>query len=200
MNSAIRNRLITGFLLALFIIPMLAAGIMYVTGKGIPHKTVNHGALINPPLAFNKLGLLTPDQAQPDKLAKLNGKWLLIYINPQPCRQGCLDTLYKIRQTHTALNKDSDRLVRVLITTEPLAVNSRQPIIKGYPGTQSYAVSGKALTTFLANSPFSAETLTKGRLYVVDPLGNIMMTYALDIAFEPLLSDLKRLLQLSQIG
>lgn len=200
MSTAIKNKLITGLLLILFITPMLGAGIMYFTGKGIPHHTVNHGTLINPPLNFTSLNLSASADSQHNKSVKLNTRWLLLYVNPQPCGQLCLDTLYKIRQTHTALNKDSDRLIRVLITTEPLTLKLQQHIAKTYPGTQYYRVTRTVLAPFFANSPFSTETLSTGRLYVVDPLGNVMMTYPLNIAFKPLLSDLKRLLQLSQIG
>jgi hypothetical protein len=130
----------------------------------------------------------------------LNDKWLLLYINPQSCTQQCRDTLYKIRQVHTALNKDSDRLLNVFMTTGPLAIDVQQLYTKIYPGLQYYTITDTALAAFLATSPFSAETLAKGMLYIVDPLGNMMLTYAPDIGFEPLLSDLKRLLQLSQIG
>jgi len=39
-----------------------------------------------------------------------------------------------------------------------------------------------------------------GRSYLVDPLGNLMMSYPADAAPKGMLKDLKRLLRLSHIG
>lgn len=39
-----------------------------------------------------------------------------------------------------------------------------------------------------------------GRIYIVDPLGNLMMSYAADAKPKGLLEDLKKLLKLSHIG
>ena len=80
MSIALRNKFIACFLLILFITPMLGAGIMYFTGKGIPHKTVNHGALINPPLAFKALNLPSLGHSQTERPMKLDAKWLLLYV------------------------------------------------------------------------------------------------------------------------
>jgi hypothetical protein len=41
---------------------------------------------------------------------------------------------------------------------------------------------------------------TAGRIYIVDPLGNLMMSYAPDAPQKALLEDLKKLLKLSHIG
>lgn len=194
MNAFTKPKLTLGFLLILFILPLIAAGFMYFTGRGIPQHTVNHGALIKPPLDINQLKLAnTIDKP-------FQGKWLLLYIAPSACSQHCQDTLYKLRQTQTALGKDSSRIRRVLIATHPLTHDMQQQLKTDYAKMQYYVVKQQALTAFLANSPFASEALAKGRLYIVDPLGNVMMTYPMDIAFKLLLSDLKRLLQLSQIG
>ena len=39
-----------------------------------------------------------------------------------------------------------------------------------------------------------------GRIYIVDPLGNLMMSYARNAPDKALLEDLKKLLKLSHIG
>jgi hypothetical protein len=38
------------------------------------------------------------------------------------------------------------------------------------------------------------------RIYVIDPLGNVMMSYAPDAKLKGMLEDMKRLLRLSHIG
>ena len=41
--------------------------------------------------------------------------------------------------------------------------------------------------------------LTEG-IYIVDPIGNLVLHYPLSDAGKPVLTDLKKLLKLSQIG
>jgi hypothetical protein len=41
---------------------------------------------------------------------------------------------------------------------------------------------------------------TGGRVYLIDPLGNLMMVYAAGARPKGMLEDLKRLLGLSQVG
>jgi hypothetical protein len=40
----------------------------------------------------------------------------------------------------------------------------------------------------------------QGRIYIVDPLGNLMMSYAPGADAKGMLEDLKRLLKLSHVG
>lgn len=182
-------------LLALFVVPLVIAYSMYFSGRGIPHHTVNHGTLLQPPLNFWQLPLAEQTNAK-----SLKGKWLLVYVNPQPCAQTCLDVLYKIRQTRTALGKDQNRLLRVMLSYQPPKPAVQQQIIQNYTGTFLLQTNPNALNNFLGTSAQANETLQQGGLYVVDPLGNMMMVYHLNIVFKPLLGDLKRLLQISQIG
>ena len=60
-------------------------------------------------------------------------------------------------------------------------------------------VEGKAV---LAVFPVGngVEALAAGRLYLVDPLGNLMMSYERGAPVKGLLDDLKKLLNLSHIG
>ena len=54
--------------------------------------------------------------------------------------------------------------------------------------------------TRLIPAPDAAPLADTGRIYIVDPLGNLMMSYAADAPDKALLDDLKRLLRLSHIG
>ena len=46
----------------------------------------------------------------------------------------------------------------------------------------------------------SVPAATSDRIYLIDPLGNLMMSYAPDSNPKGMLQDLKRLLGLSQVG
>jgi hypothetical protein len=53
-------------------------------------------------------------------------------------------------------------------------------------------------------APFALDATDKpetaGRIYLIDPLGNLMMSYAPDAPSMGLLEDIKKLLKLSHIG
>jgi hypothetical protein len=48
--------------------------------------------------------------------------------------------------------------------------------------------------------PQRSGSLNSERIYVIDPLGNLMMFYAADTKPKGMLEDMKRLLRLSSIG
>jgi hypothetical protein len=52
----------------------------------------------------------------------------------------------------------------------------------------------------LALLPAPQGAINSHRIYVVDPLGNVMMFYAPDAKPKGMLEDMKRLLRLSSIG
>ena len=52
----------------------------------------------------------------------------------------------------------------------------------------------------LAGADFPAEGSVTDHIYLVDPLGNLMMRFPRDPDPSKMLNDLKRLLRLSQIG
>ncbi len=54
--------------------------------------------------------------------------------------------------------------------------------------------------TLLETFPDTSQAATLGRIYLVDPLGNLMMKYEADAPQKGLLEDLKKLLKLSHIG
>jgi hypothetical protein len=47
---------------------------------------------------------------------------------------------------------------------------------------------------------YASDPVNAGRSYIVDPLGNLMMSYPPDADPRGILKDLKRLLRLSHIG
>ena len=59
-----------------------------------------------------------------------SGRWTLIYHLKNNCLDDCLKNIYLLRQIHTALGKDMNRLQRVLISNSESEID----ILKSYPG------------------------------------------------------------------
>ena len=65
-----------------------------------------------------------------------------------------------------------------------------------HPDLISSAHAGPARHADAADPASDAAPPDTGRIYIVDPLGNLMMSYAADAPDKALLDDLKRLLRL----
>lgn len=177
-DSTARNRRL---LLAMFAIAFLTLGgsyvLFYSAREGGVWGTTNQGEFVDPPLAVDSLGLKGPDGV----LLTEGGSWWLWVVSNGDCRGECERAIHQLRQLHILLNKDSDRVQRGLVT-EP---GIRPGILADYPGVQH-------LTGELS-------ALSEG-IYIVDPIGNLVLFYPLSDAGKPVLTDLKKLLKLSQIG
>jgi len=165
-------------LIGVFVSPLVLATYFYFQDTFQGHITTNHGQLIQPPITLEQLGL-----------KKYQGHWLLLVYNPEQCGELCLNNLYKMRQVRVALGKDRNRVERVLIDYRPNQ-SLQAKLANQYRGTALASGDPDAIN----------RNLRAGYLYIVDPLGNLMMGYGPNAQAEGLFEDLKKLLKVSQIG
>jgi hypothetical protein len=197
-----RNLRTLGALAALFFLPLLASFWLYYGTSWRPAGHVNHGELIHParPLPQVKVarvpigGDAGRELAAPDPTL-FRSKWTLVYVGDGSCDASCRGTLYVMRQTRLALGTDMTRLDRVFLVTANCC--AREYLAREHAGMTVLDAAGAAGAELLSRFPAGDRAHT---LFVVDPLGNLMMRY--DVRRDPrgLLVDLRRLLELSQIG
>jgi cytochrome oxidase Cu insertion factor (SCO1/SenC/PrrC family) len=168
-------------LLAMFAIAFLTLGgsymLFYAAREGGVWGTTNEGAFVDPPMTVAELNLTGSDGLPLTE----GGTWWLWVVSEQDCLGECATAVHQLRQLHILLNKDADRVQRALVTR-----SGAEPGLLGeYPALEH-------LTGALA-------PLSEG-IYIVDPIGNLVLFYPLEDAGKPVLTDLKKLLKLSQIG
>ena len=177
-DATARNR---RMLLAMFAIAFLTLGGSYVlffsAREGGVWGTTNQGEFVDPPMTVSELALKGAD----GQLLTEGGTWWLWVVSSGDCLGDCATAVHQLRQLHILLNKDSDRVQRGLVTEPGVAPS----LLADYPGAEH-------LTGELA-------ALREG-IYIVDPIGNLVLYYPLTDAGKPVLTDLKKLLKLSQIG
>ena len=192
-----RNLRTLAALAALFFLPLLASAWLYYGLSWTPGGHINHGELIQPPRPLPRLPIATiPERAAavPDPVL-FRSKWTLVYVGDGRCDAACRATLYVMRQTRLALGADMPRVAGVFLVTANCC--ARDYLAREHAGMSIVETAGHVGAQVLGQFPAGDRAHT---LYVVDPLGNLMMRY--DVRHEPrgLLVDLRRLLELSQIG
>ena len=187
-------------LAALFAAPVVLATLLYSIGWR-PQASVNTGELVQPVRPVANVALRTAD-GRTLAFGDLPHKWTMLYFVGDTCDVPCELALTKMRQAHLAQGRDSDRLQRVLVVTAP-ADQSRLAALAQAQADTLVLTGDRAAIAALTRDfalPGHDAPVTAGRVYVVDPIGNLMMSYAAGADARGMLKDLKRLLKISQIG
>ncbi len=183
------------FLLTLFVVPMLVARYMFQHRVLIGASQINNGNLITPPIAITELNLYD-DQGRPITAKTFQGHWTLLFNDGNQCGKYCKAMLYNIRQIRIATGKDQERVERALITANKSLDKNLQALLSHqYKGTE-VIIRSDDISHLAQNMP----QLQPNRLYISDPMGNIMMSYNDQSEPMAVLKDMQRLLKVSQIG
>lgn len=185
-----RTRLTLIVIFALFALPFVLAWVLNFVGHFTPGTTVNHGALIQPVRPVTADGLVDLQNAALDK-DYFKGEWVLLFRHAGDCADACHQALYVLRQVRLAQGKNIDRVKRLLLLEGATTPAWADEVVRHYPGLDI----ARAATPG-ASAAFPAA----GRIYLVDPLGNLMMEYALDADPRGMIKDLERLLRISYVG
>lgn len=196
--SGARRKLL--LLAALFVLPMLVAYALYYSGWR-PEAVHPHGELVQParPLANAALVLL---DGKPIRFSELRGKWTLVTFSAAECLKPCERNLAKMRQIIAAQGKEAKRVQSVLVITDGKALDWLRYAIQDYPGMRVITGPANSVATLAREFtlPAGGPLDNLNRVYLVDPLGNLMMSYPADADPAGMRKDLARLLRLSQIG
>jgi hypothetical protein len=139
----------------------------------------NYGELIAPPRALAGA-----------PFAGLRGKWVLVAVDAAACDAWCEKKLYYLRQLRRAQGKDMERIERLWLVTDD--ARPRAELAQAFEGTRVQRAD-PALVRSFAGNPVD-------HIYVVDPLGNLMMRYPREPDPSKMLKDLQRLLRVSRVG
>jgi hypothetical protein len=166
-------------LLALFFVLPVAASFLIWWLDLAPGTTGNYGMLLPP----------KPVAAAP--VAALRGRWVLVQFDGGACDEGCERKLYLMRQVRRAQGREMERVARLWLVTDAARPGAR--LLSAIEGTV-VAPAGAAA------QEFPAERSQRDHVYVVDPLGNLMMRFPRDPDPMRVIKDLQRLLRASQFG
>ncbi len=200
-DAAVRRRRLQLVAIALvFHGPQALAFWLYYGGGAAlrPSGHVNRGTLVTPVVALPELRLPVPGggTTAPDFL---RGKWSLVTVAGAHCDADCRRVLEEEKRVRLALERDGSRVRRVLLGPPGCC----GPAEVGAPQADLVVAWLEGAEGARLGAPFAAlaaADAAQGRVSIVDPLGNLMMTYAPGADLKDLLKDLEKLLRLSHIG
>lgn len=174
-----RGRLTLVLIGLLFALPFTIGWLAYLAGWA-PGTTSNYGTLLEP----------RPVAAAP--VAALRGKWVLVSFDAGACGASCEKKLYTMRQVRRAQGKAMDRVERLWLVTD--GAEPRAELLAAIEGTRVARADAAHVTEF------AAAGAPGDHLYLVDPLGNLMLRFPRDPDPGKMVKDLERLLKYSGFG
>jgi cytochrome oxidase Cu insertion factor (SCO1/SenC/PrrC family) len=198
-----KNRIVLLILLASFVIPFVVGDLAYRLGWYQGGQT-NKGQLIDPPVSFAELH--AADAVGKPAAADFAAKhWWLLYVVPSDCDVACRNRLFQMRQVRKALGREEDRVRQVLVFTS--APSSELEALLEAEFKDFVRITARAPAVDSALQRLLPDASGAGQLYIMDPLGWIMLAYppeadekASVVKAEDVLQDLKKLLKASRIG
>jgi protein SCO1 len=183
--------------LASLVIVVFAAAVILYTNRS---NQAFHGSVIDPPMPAPDF-TLTNQASEKISLSDLQGKYILLFFGYTSCPDECPATMGVLKQVYYQLKDQADKIQVVFVTTDP-DHDTRQamgeflsrfdPSFIGLTGTQA------ELQPIWAN--YGVTVLDEGtthslRIYLIDPQGNITLTYPSASLSDDITADLNRLLK-----
>jgi hypothetical protein len=179
-------------LASVFLGPLLIAFVFYYGGIGWrPINSTENGQLITPPRLLPDIALLPNANTESPGF---RGKWSLIIFGDGACDANCQTRLYETRQVRKALSRDRDRVQRVFCVTGGML--DAEFVRNEHPGLVVIKTDAPVASALLE----AAHDREPGDVFLVDPIGNLIMRFPRDTDMKGIHTDLKHLLKLSRIG
>ena len=185
-KPAAQSKVTLWLILFVCVLPIVASTALYFLWT--PARFVNHGELLDPvPLA--EVAFSRKDGGS-FSFSELDGRWSLVSIDDAVCSDYCATKLYLMRQIRLTQGKYADRIQRVWLIRD-----GRQPApetMSEYVGTHAIALSDQ-----IALELFPADGDPGDYIYLVDPVGNLMMRFPPDADPSRIKKDISKLLRVS---
>ena len=162
--------------------PMILATSMYKFKFWVPENRSFHGELIGNGQSRADLGVQADES-----------RWQLLVSAPQASEAQCQHLVYLARQIQIGLGRDASRASHALAAAQPLDADYSARLAREYPQLQRYPLE-------LPRYQKTAPGIEAPQLWIVDPHGNLVLRYGVDVNGKDLLKDLRQLLKLSNIG
>lgn len=179
-NEQVAKKNRTQVVILLITLPLIVAfavySLIWLAGRDEMFKTTNRGQFVDPPLLARELGLRDQAGAPVDG----SGTWW-VWLATANCEAACERALAEIQGLRQGLHDQMDRVRQALVLGSLL---SSPPPSGHHPSTPRFFSDGE-------------RTLEEG-IYLVDPMGNVILKYQSNTHSQPIMEDLVKLLGLPE--
>lgn len=190
-----KGRLVVLSMTIFFLVPIIVVILMYKFNWK-PSAGYSLGELVTPARLIQMPAELKNSDNQPVTTELWKDKWSLVYI-AEKCEQVCENKLHDIRQIHVSLYKEAPRAQRVFITLQNDVAKYKEMypelLLINQPNSNIINLSQQFN---IANE----DAIQSNRVYLVDPLGHIMMSYPATTPPANIRKDIGQLLRYSWAG
>jgi cytochrome oxidase Cu insertion factor (SCO1/SenC/PrrC family) len=177
------------FLIGVFMVPVVAAYLAYFGWRPAGHT--NYGELLKVAPLQQTAGQMLDGKAF--NLDALHGKWVMVHVGAASCNAACTQQLYLMRQIRIAQGKEQSRIERLWVVTDNRTPDTA--LLQAHPGLSVWRPKDASFA-----AQFPATQNPAEHIYLVDPLGNLMLRFPAQPDAKRVMKDLKLLLKASQIG
>ncbi|WP_442124247.1 SCO family protein [Massilia sp. 2TAF26] len=173
--------------------PLIASYFTFYVLK--PEKRNNYGTLIDQRAHPIPAMATTTLDGKPVALDQFKGKWVMLMVAPGACGEACRKQLFAMRQLRLMQGKEQDRIERVWL------IDDKEPldtiVIREFDGTHMLRADAQAVANWLPADPGTGVT---DHIYMIDPLGHLMMRFPKDPEPRKVYKDINKLLKASSVG
>lgn len=171
------------------VLPLVASYALYYFWR--PDSTINYGQLLSPRTLPQES--LARGKGEPFEFSSLKGRWVLVLADSGTCDAHCEESLYFIRQVRKAQGEHQERIERVWLVDDAAIPPER--LLEAIEGMHVVSAAGSKTLAVFRQNPTNAKAI-----YVVDPLGQVMMRYPDEPDPKKMIKDFQRLMKYSRLG
>ena len=173
-------------ILAVCAAPVIASYAAYYFWQPADH--VNYGELLEPRQLPDTV--LERLDGRRFTMRELEGRWVMLAAAPAACDDKCRQRMIYMRQVRLAQGKETERVERVWLLTDSGTPDAT--LLSEHPGL----IVLRHVQAVVDALPAPRSPLD--HVYVIDPLGNLMMRFPANPDPRKMLKDLSRLLRHSK--
>lgn len=173
--------------------PVIASYFAYYVWRPAGAKT-NYGQLIEPqrPLPPTAELTLTTLDGHALDLHRYRSHWIMLSVDDAACPEACEKKLYAMRQIRLTTNQEREKIERVWLITDQAPTSTM--LIREYDGMHIVRAQAAELSKFL---PTETNTTLADHIYLIDPLGNLMMRFPKELDLGRMKKDVSKLLKVT---
>jgi len=215
MDPVSRTRIKAAALILMVVIPITLATWVFqmAVESGALLGTTNNGHLINPPADITALDMRDQSgelqfRSFEERIRDVEAEdyvpepWLMVMVSASPCEADCLDRIRGLRQLHITLGGDMPRVRRYFLHagTSALSETLRLRFRQDFPSMGLAFGDSQRIESRLSDEGVTLDLREDLYVFLVDPVGNVMMYYDSSHGLQEIQDDLERLLEYSSLG